>query len=422
MRKIKVLHVIAGDRTGGAAKGALTLHMELIKAGVDSCVLMQVGEEDPVNQIYTLSATHIMKWKRFLLTFLDRLPLLFYKRRRQNVAFSFGCFGFDITKSKFYKQADLINLHWINQGTLSLRTIKKIDKPIVWTIRDMWLMTGGCHHSFDCNKYTKTCTKCPILGSSRDYDLSSFIQEYKRKILHSNIHYVAISNWLKLTALKSTLLKNEQIKVIHNGISLSEFRAIDKTKARTDLRLPLHRKILLLGASNLHDPYKGFSYFLECLPALLRDSELFFIFFGNFAINDYGRLLGDRFVSFGPVSDVALLNTIYSSADLFIAPSIAEAFGKTLVEAMLSGTPVVCFDSTGPSEIISHQITGYKALDKDASDLCSGIFWCIDSKSRLAELSSNARFDAVKRFGGGRIALQYKELYEEVVNGQAYHI
>jgi glycosyltransferase involved in cell wall biosynthesis len=414
---MKILHIIGGDTSGGAAKGALTLHKELLLLGIDSCILKQVGERDVDNKIYTFSHSFLTRIKRIIYTFFDRLPLLLlHSNRKKNAAFSAGYFGFDLVKSKHYKNADVVNLHWINQGTFSLRTIKKINKPIVWTLRDMWAMTGGCHHSFDCEKYVTQCSSCPVLGSERVHDLSWLIFRYKKRTLPGRIKYVAISKWLEGRALNSRLLNGCDIKVIYNGVSSDEFRVFDKNRARNELGLPVDLKIVLLGAGNLHDPYKGFSYFLECLPALLSRPDIYFMFFGHFDEAKYSKVFKDRFISFGPIKEQSFLNMVYSAADVFVAPSIAEAFGKTLVESMLSGTPVVCFDSTGPSEIVIHKKTGYKAIDRSCIDLAIGINWCLEDMTRLSELSLNARLDAEKRFSARNCALQYKRLYEGLLS------
>ena len=48
------------------------------------------------------------------------------------------------------KEADIINLHWINGGFLSLKSLEKLselNKPVVWTLHDMWAFTGGCHYN-----------------------------------------------------------------------------------------------------------------------------------------------------------------------------------------------------------------------------------------------------------------------------------
>ena len=61
--------------------------------------------------------------------------------------------GTDITSLPEFQQADVIHLHWINQGMLSLKNIEKIlasGKPVVWTMHDMWPCTGICHHAREC--------------------------------------------------------------------------------------------------------------------------------------------------------------------------------------------------------------------------------------------------------------------------------
>jgi hypothetical protein len=61
--------------------------------------------------------------------------------------------------------------------------LPKIRKPIVWTFRDMWPMTGGCHYTLSCNNYKKTCGNCPQLNSNEKHDLSYFSQKKKIKIV-----------------------------------------------------------------------------------------------------------------------------------------------------------------------------------------------------------------------------------------------
>ena len=68
--------------------------------------------------------------------------------------------GTDITSLPEFQQADVIHLHWINQGMLSLRNIEKIlasGKPVVWTMHDMWPCTGICHHARECTRYQQEC-------------------------------------------------------------------------------------------------------------------------------------------------------------------------------------------------------------------------------------------------------------------------
>jgi glycosyltransferase involved in cell wall biosynthesis len=90
-----------------------------------------------------------------------------------------------------------------------------------------------------------------------------------------------------------------------------------------------------------------------------------------------------------------------------------EAFGKTLVEAMACGTPVVSFDAFGPKDIVTHKVTGYLASAFDANDLARGITWIVQGDTE--ELGRAAAQTAHTRFDKQVIANQYVTLYEELL-------
>ena len=83
----------------------------------------------------------------------------------------------DLSGHPLVKDADIIHLHWINQGFLSLKDIEelvKLNKPIVWTMHDMWPCTGICHHARDCEKFQMICESCFFL-KSKGKDLSTSV-------------------------------------------------------------------------------------------------------------------------------------------------------------------------------------------------------------------------------------------------------
>ena len=158
------------------------------------------------------------------------------------------------------------------------------------------------------------------------------------------------------------------------------------------------------------DFYKGFDLLLEALQHL-RDKEILICLFGK--INQDARsAIKLPNVSFGYVSDEKYLSAIYSAADVFVAPSRQEAFGKTLVESLACGTPVVCFDATGPKDIIDHKLTGYKAEAFRPFDLAKGIEWILGLPAdQYRRMRSECRKAAVARFDSVVIASQYQDLY-----------
>jgi len=294
-----------------------------------------------------------------------------------------------------------------------MRHLTKIKKPIVWTMRDMWPMTGGCHYSLNCENYKIGCGRCKQLNSKRNRDLSSWIVKRKKKYLPKSIKFVGISNWLSGEAQKSELLENFDIRTIGNNINTKEFSLLDKEIAKKLLGIKTNKKIILVGSRNLKDFYKGFNKYLEAIKKLDKTKH-FLCFFGKLDSKIIENL-GFEYKNFGTLYDVTSLRILYSASNVFIAPSIQEAFGKTLVEAMACGTPVVCFDATGPKDIITHKVDGYKAKPFKGEDLANGIEWVLNNKN-YDKLCQNARKKVMENFDVKIIAEEYKKLYEKIIN------
>ena len=150
---MKIVHVNFWDKKGGAAIAANRLHKAMINHGIDSKMLVFDKLYDNDNSVTTIN------------TFFNKLIVSFFNiiESRQLVKFrpfignfSISSLGLDISKLKIINDADVLYLHWINNNFISISTINKLlklGKPVVWFLHDMWPMTGGCHHSFECNKY-----------------------------------------------------------------------------------------------------------------------------------------------------------------------------------------------------------------------------------------------------------------------------
>jgi len=273
-------------------------------------------------------------------------------------------------------------------------------------------MTGGCHYAMECDKYKTGCGNCEQLNSHSSYDLSKFILNRKKKYLPKDMKIVGISHWLSDEAKKSELFKDYDVRTISNNIDSKEFFPVDKDIARKILGIKSSKKIILVGSTNLKDFYKGFDKYLEAIKQL--DKEKYFLcFFGNVDKNVVSDL-GFEYKSFGYLNDNISLRLVYSCANVFVAPSLMDAFGKTIAESMGCGTPVVCFDATGPKDIVTHKVDGYKAESFKSDDLSSGIEWILNNKN-YEELCQKARNKVVGEFDSVVVAKKYIDLYEEIL-------
>jgi len=410
---MKVLHIVAGDLTRGAARGAYWLHQALVELGIDSKIWTNSKVTFGDTRVISTLKTKKDKIFDLIRAQLDSNLQRFYPKRNK-VIFSTGLFGLDFTTSQEYQQSDIIHLHWINQGFVNIKHLSKITKPIVWTLRDMWPLTGGCHvaAALNCKNYKNGCGNCKQLNSSTKFDLSRYIFKRKQKYLPEHTKIVGISNWLSNEAKKSKLFKDFDVRTIFNNVNCKEFFPINKKTAREILGIKTDKKIILAGAQSLKDFYKGFDKFIDAIIKFDKNKYLL-CFFGNLD-KSVADSLGYEYKNFGFLYDTLSLRLVYSAANVFVAPSIMDAFGKTLAESMACGTPVVCFDATGPKDIVSHKVDGYKARPFDTSDLANGIEWVLNypEYDRLCE---NAREKVVENFDSKIVAQKYIQLYEEIL-------
>ena len=154
---MKVLHIAGGSLSNGAFKGANILHKALLNANIDSKILNDSLPEKNLTEnhkIIFINNSFIKKIVNKIFIYLEKIIKSIYLHSPRET-FTIGLFGFDLTKLSDYKDADLIHIHWLNQGFINIKSLSKINKPLIWTMRDMWAFTGGSHYEMDFEKYEK---------------------------------------------------------------------------------------------------------------------------------------------------------------------------------------------------------------------------------------------------------------------------
>jgi len=417
---MRVLHVIAGNSSGGAAKGALILHQSIRSALPDltSSVLIQSGESVQEDGVISLED---FAWKTILgktWRFFDKMELK-YAGKQKGFPFSTGKRGVGISNLEIYQESDIIHLHWVNLSMLSVEQISKIDKPIVWTIRDMWPFTGGCHYSMNCTNYKQGCGECHLLSGNSKEDFSAKAYRIKLKALRSKkIYFVGISDWLSSCMRESKLYnpKLHTVQTIYNTVDEETFFPIPKLEARRMLSLPVDKNIILTGAIHNALPYKGVEKVIAAFDELSEEPDHLFVFFGHLDERIQERFTG-QCVNMGYVQSDETMKLLYSAADVFVAGSIQEGFGKTIVESMLCGTPVVCFDATGPRELVEHKVTGYLSTPYLSESLSDGVNYLVDlDANEKQKMSLDCRKYTEERYKRIVSAKKYAELYSCILN------
>ena len=415
---MKILMLSSSDGRGGAFAAAYRLQVGLNQAGVKSKMLVKDKTRSDPNVVRNKDII-FNRWRR-LRGRIDRLPLKFYPRRQKHNLFTPAIVPEGIAHEELINTADIVHLHWVGGGFLRIETLKALNKPLVWTLHDLWAFTGGCHYPSECKRYMETCGNCPALGSSSKYDLSRFILLRKRKSWkHLNIVFVSPSNWLAKCAKQNSIFKNMRIEVIPNGLDLECYKPVDKMRARKKFSLPREKKLIMFGASSATtDKRKGFHYLVDALRILtpnIAGSDVEIVIFGS--TSDVGQLdVGLKVNIIGKIEDDENMASLYSAADVFVAPSIYDNLPNTVMEAMACGVPCVAFDIGGMPDMIEHGKTGYLVKPYKEDDLADGISWILDDENRWFELSSNCRAKVVNEYEISKISERYAKLYGELLS------
>ncbi len=415
---MKILIVNKYDNSGGASIASKRLYESLKSKNCDVNFLVQEATLD-----YSISTTKSLYKKKlnFLRFSLERLKVLLNIQNKENLFFfDTASYGEDISNLEIVKNADIIHLHWINFGFLSLKSIKnliKLNKPIIWTLHDMWALTGGCFHSRGCDKYMTDCNDCKYL--KKRSKIAKKLHHKKIKLFqNNNIHPIAISSWSKKNIENAIVFKNKPI-VIGNAINTDFFRP--ENKLQTKLKLELNTDKLHIGfiAFNITNKFKGGKYLFEALSIIEKNNIDLYQRIELIAI---GRVKDKTFfpdnlnVHFaGYISNENVMLDYYNAMDLFVLPSLEENLPLVIQEAMACETPVVAYDTGGISDMIEHNQNGYLAKYKDSNDLANGIVKLLTDKVFIKHCSEQARSKIVDKYSYGVISDNLLNLYNELL-------
>jgi len=411
-RPLRVLHLTVTDQ-GGAGAACVRLHRALRDLGVESRVLVRrkFGSDDSVMQ--ARSRLHAA-W-RFR---LDRLPLYLYPQKNVFAWWSInwlrGAPGLRLNNW----DPDLIHAHWIGDGYVPLGWLARTQKPIVWTMHDMWPFTGGCHYTRDCERYQTGCGACPQLGSSKPRDMSSS-SVARKTAAWSTVRgtVVAPSQWLGDSARRSAILRNARIEVIPYGLDGNIFKPGSRSDARRQLGLPEGDRIVLVGAMGaVSDERKGFGVLVDALRKCWSaggTEKWRLLVFGA----DAGpglETLGLPVSYCGTVKAEADLARIYQAADVFALPSIQDNLPNTALEALGCGKPIVAFRASGLTGIVRDGRTGWLATPFSADSLATAVRSAIEA-TYGEEWSQACRAEFERTYAWPGPAKSYMNLYEEML-------
>jgi glycosyltransferase involved in cell wall biosynthesis len=398
-KNIKVMHISYSNNIGGAAKAASRLHESLLEK-IYSKFFYIKSNDNLVKKYSFTNKQKKIKIFYFLIRYIERFITKIFFFRSQSIH-SLNLFNTFLPEFINSSNFDIIHLHWIGGNTLSIDDIAKINKPIVWTMHDMWPFLKTSHI------YYKGINK-NIKKNFIAKRIDNYIYRKKINCFSKNIKVIAPSNFIKKNVKNSRAFHKNDIYLLPNTLKSSFWKPLKK----------INKKNFTLGFGSLgHDQFhKGFDLLIKILDHL-SDYDLKFdiIIFGDLNISIPDRLLKKFNITIlGNLNNNELLN-VYNRIDILLITSRCESFCQMASEAISCGTPVISFGIGGLLDIIENGKNGWLIKPFDILDYANKLKNLVESKYDLVMLSKYCRYSAVQRFDYKIISDKHIKMYKKVI-------
>jgi glycosyltransferase involved in cell wall biosynthesis len=395
---MRILQINTFDQGGGAEASAYNLFKSFQNRGHSSWLAVGKKYTDDPNVFLIPNEQYLPAWIHFWRKISIQLgsgPFPFPAKlawgmgtvalRMQRIESRLGRENFNWPGTRHIldlppQRPEIVHCHNLHDGYFDLRQLPWLSAqaPLILNLRDAWLLSGHCAHSFTCERWKIGCGHCPDLTiyPAIRRDATRYNWERKRKIFSkSRLYITTVSHWLA-KKVQDSMLHGALCKVIPNGIDLNIFHPGDKRSARDRLGIPQHSKVVLYSANGgRNSPYRNFGQLEAALIQLANPNirDLTLICIGELK-SSQETITNGLHVQFRLFErDPNRMALYYQAADVYALPALVEAFGKTVTEAMACGTPVVATAVGGILDQITDGKTGYLVPMSDVGAMAEAI-------------------------------------------------
>lgn len=410
---MKILHVCYTDGRGGAGIGAKRLHDVMRSYGLNSSLLV-ANKFSEDKTVFKLRPDRFRRIKHKI-----NRKMLALHGTQNPVLRSTNIFGRGAVKFINNYDADIVQFHWICADMIAIREFKKINKPIVWKLPDMWAFSGAEHYLLpgDPARYKDGYNKANRPQHESGIDLNRYIWRYKQFAWrNAPFSIVCPSKWLAECARESILFKDREVFNIANPINLDLYRPLPKLECREMLGLPKNKKLILFGAlASSGDSRKGFHFLDDALKKLSYEAaglEFDLVILGKEGeISE--ELHGVKIHNLGRTNSQEKIVKVYSACDFHVFPTQSDNLPNVVKEASACGLPCVGFRVGGMSDMIAHKKTGYLASPYKTESLADGIRWLLSQD--LKNIAKRVRQDAEALHDPEKCVEKYLHVYKKQI-------
>lgn len=425
---MKVLLVNTYD-IGGAANACFILHEGLLKKGVQSNVLLAHQQKRKRNSFLYKNKQIKPSIKRKIKTKIIRLlkefkllkerPIsekkVFLKNRSYGLEwYSFPDSNFDITESQLYKEAVIVNLHWVSNFVDYKSFFEKNTKPVVWTLHDMNPFSGGEHYlevNLGIDELGFPIKRVKSEEETR-FDKENITIKMQALSNVANLTIVTPSEWLAEEARKSEVFKNKPVFCIPNGLDSEVFAPRDKNYSRDLLNISKDKQVILFVSDSIDKNRKGFVFLKKAFEQLANPNLVLC------AIGEKNNNLEaiENVLELGSIYDERLMSVAYSAADVFVIPSLMDNLPNTVLESLMCGTPVIGFPVGGIPDMIQDGENGFITEAISVNSLVETIKKFLNNTSCFNEVE--IRNNAIKKYDQKVQSQKYIDLFSKILKNK----
>jgi len=409
---MRVVHLVKNDTKGGAPKGAIRLHESLLSIGIESVVLVDV-KFSHTDSVISITGPIPRLLRRFL-PIIENWVLRLFLDMKLSLFSSIGLRRSDTLRNLIRLRPSIIHVHWSHGMMVNVLDVLNLGVPIVWTLHDSWLFTGGCHLPHNCPELSAGCNDCPLAKNGLGKNYIRRIWDAKYQVLSKNpITIIALSKWMHGKASASTLILGSSILTLPNPLNTFKFAPTNQCKSIKN------RICFGFGAMGaLTDRNKGFDLLRGAFDLIksIDLSRLELVIYGN-----NGEVLGLRreldVRSYGYISSDEEMVNHFSSVDFTIVPSRLENLSYTILESLSCGVPVICFDVGGNGNLVKDGVNGFIIKEVTSEALADCIVLCAHmSGIQINMLRSHSRALVEWEYSYSKVARDYDRVYKSMLN------
>jgi glycosyltransferase involved in cell wall biosynthesis len=345
----------------------------------------------------------------------ERLSVFFLRASKTPIVKSFMFAGSSLRKLNSLRDSVHVDITHANLPLVPNFAVPAgFGKTLISTVHSTW---KGEAEAIRGEPYSR-------LNSNEKFMVSFnwFLRIFEEGMLKRSNKIIAVSDFTRRELLQYYEVKEDKIRVIHNGVDTNKFQpASDKRKAKEELGFnPDDAAILSVGRLYAR---KGLFTLIESMPAVVRRfPRAKFIISGKGQSNEMKKLVAhaqklgvrEHIVFTGYYPD-RKLPRLYQAADVFAFSTFYENLPFAVLEALSTGLPVVTTRVGGIPEMIEDGRNGFLVQPFNSRELSDRILYFLEHPSAASEMAVLARRIIEERFDWRLIVQKVLKVYDEAL-------